>query len=133
VSRSLNDFYAVSGWTLEKYNDAHAQDVKWLEEQCATIKAQEPGRRVVILTHHAPTFHNTSAPEHRGGILNSAFATEMTTSPCWGSPVKVWAFGHTHFNCDDVLKGVRVVSNQRGYEGLEANQTGFFEEKVLLV
>lgn len=30
--------------------------------------------------------------------------------------VKVWAFGHTHWNCDFVEEGgKRVLTNQRGY------------------
>jgi len=133
VSRGLNDFHQVKHWTINDYINAHAQDVKWLEEQCMEIKTKEPARRIIILTHHAPTFQNTSAPQYRNSPVASAFATEMTDSPCWGSPVVAWAFGHTHFNTDFMLKGVRVVSNQRGYEGSEAGHLGFSAEKILLV
>ena len=29
--------------------------------------------------------------------------------------VRAWAYGHTHFNNDQVMHGARVLSNQRGY------------------
>lgn len=107
VGRGLNDFRQVKNWSLEKYIAAHTQDVQWLEQQCTKITTKEPGRRIVILTHYAPTFHGTSAPEHVNSPFASAFATEMTESICWGSPAVAWGFEHTHFNCDFMLGGVR--------------------------
>jgi hypothetical protein len=133
VGRALNDFRQVNDWTLEKHLAAHAQDVEWLGQQCEEIRTKEPRRRIVILTHHAPTFEGTSKPEHKGSPVASGFATEMTKNLWWGSPIVVWGFGHTHFNCDFILDGVRVVCNQRGYQGLEADQTKFSPEKILLV
>ena len=60
--------------------------------------------------------------------------TNLEREECWTNPrVKMWAFGHTHFNCDfeDKLDGEtgtetstetstgtrtkRVVANQKGY------------------
>jgi hypothetical protein len=133
IGRGLNDFLQVNDWTLEKHIAAHAQDVQWLEQQCAEIRTKEPGRRIIILTHHAPTFEGTIAPERRDSPIASGFATEMTKSSCWGSPVVAWGFGHTHFNCDFMLGGVRVVCNQRGYEGLQAKRSRFSPEKILLI
>ena len=58
----------------------------------------------------------------------------MTEKPTWGEPVVAWAFGHTHWNCDFEEKGVRIVSNQRGYElfGRSAKET-FLEGKAISV
>ena len=49
--------------------------------------------------------------------------------------MRVWAFGHTHFNCDLVETGTgagkkRVLANQRGYAG-QAEAVGFEVEKVV--
>ncbi|TDL22739.1 hypothetical protein BD410DRAFT_788042 [Rickenella mellea] len=132
----LNDFKRITGnWNVETHNAAHLSDAEWLDAQCALIKNEEPGRRVVIFTHHAPMIEGTSKPAHSHSDLNTAFATDMTGRACWdeGTPVKVWAFGHTHFNCDFVKNGVRVVSNQRGYEAVESPRTGFQEDFVLNV
>jgi hypothetical protein len=131
VRRRLNDFKRIDQWSVERHNLAHFTDADWLDSECAKIKAEEPGRRIVIFTHYAPAIQGTSAPAHQNSPVNSAFATDMTVRSCWGHPVSLWAFGHTHFNCDFVQGGVRVVSNQRGYEGIEASRSLFLDDLVL--
>ena len=84
------------------------------------------------MTHHAPTVGGTSDPKFAAGgpvASGSAFATELVGGPCWDKErVRVWMFGHTHWCCDFVREGVRVVSNQRGYrEGVP----GFAPDKVV--
>lgn len=130
VSRGLNDFVQVENWTVDDYNSAHDGDVQWLNSQCAQIKRHEPGRRVVIFTHHAPVVGPTSSPVHKGSPIGAGFATEMSGQPCWGMDglVRVWAFGHTHWNCDFKKQDVRVVCNQRGYEGDRTH--GFNADRV---
>ena len=95
----------------------------------ADIAREEPHRRVVVMTHHAPTVEGTSDPKYAGGPTNSAFATEMVGSVVWrAGVVKVWMFGHTHWCCDFEREGVRVVSNQRGYK---EGAPGFLPDKVV--
>jgi hypothetical protein len=52
--------------------------------------------------------------------------------------VRVWAFGHTHYNCDLVLEReeantgpIRLIANQRGYYFAQAD--GFDVDKVVAV
>jgi hypothetical protein len=131
VRLTMNDFKLVQNWTVEEYNAAHSADLQWLTMECANIREQEPWRRVVVLTHHAPTVRGTSDPKFDGALVNAAFATELTNHAVWGSPVSLWGFGHTHFHCDFVRGGVRVVSNPRGYEGTEALHSGFLNDLVV--
>ncbi|KAI8615291.1 Metallo-dependent phosphatase-like protein [Chytriomyces sp. MP71] len=107
---------------VEDYNSWHVTDRQWLEDQI--YKAQLKGERLVVVTHHAPTRHETSAPQFRGqGGIGHCFSTdldellEMTDVLCW-------CFGHTHFSTDMQWKGTRVVANQVGYfhERREAQQ-----------
>jgi hypothetical protein len=44
--------------------------------------------------------------------------------------VPLWGFGHTHFSCDFVHNGTRVVSNARGYAHF-GERTGFDLDKVV--
>lgn len=85
---------------------------------------------MVVFTHHAPTVEGTGDPKFLGGPTNSAFATELTKLSLWGSPVLLWAFGHTHWSCDFEREGVRVVSNQRGYG---QGSIGFNERKTISI
>ncbi|KAI5780536.1 Ser/Thr protein phosphatase superfamily [Geopyxis carbonaria] len=122
VGLALNDFHAVGAWTVADHNAAHAGDVAWLN---AAVAATPRDRRVLVVTHHSPsTDGRVNNPMHEDSIYTSGFVTELGGEFCWRDgtpPGAFWAFGHTHYNCDEVLDrvdgagGVRVVANQRGY------------------
>lgn len=117
VSFGVNDFYHTAGWDVEQHNEAFERDLAWLNAEVAAL--EDAGRAVVVLTHYSPTIdERTADPRHRTSVIGSGFATDLSTAACWRSrDVKLWAFGHTHFNCDftDAGTGKRVVTNQRGY------------------
>ncbi|OQU98525.1 hypothetical protein CLAIMM_04299 [Cladophialophora immunda] len=119
VSFGLNDFYHIEDWTVEAHCAAHKADLEWLNAQVAEISAREPHRKIVVFTHHSPsTAEGTSDPAHKASPISSGFSTDLSREECWVNPsVKLWAFGHTHFNCnlEDPATKKRLVSNQRGY------------------
>lgn len=130
---SITDFKRITGFKPDDFRKAHKRDVDWLVESLAELAREEPDRQVLIMTHHAPTMDGTRDPKFNEGpdLNGTAFATELTGGPCWNAEqVKVWMFGHTHWNCDFVREGVRVVSNQRGYK---QGGPGFTETKVIEV
>lgn len=112
---SLTDFKRIQGFDPVGFQACHERDLAWLQRTIADMALHEPERRVVVMTHHAPTVAGTSDPKYVGGPTNSAFATELVGGPCWSANVKLWMFGHTHWNLDTVRNGVHVLSNQRGY------------------
>jgi DNA repair exonuclease SbcCD nuclease subunit len=113
ITKMIRDFKSIHNMTAPNYEHRHKMDAYWLGEELYEIK--EDGRKAIVLTHHAPTYKNTSAPQYRGTALNSAFATDM--EHMMGEPVALWCFGHTHHSSDQIINGTRVVSNQRGYGG----------------
>ncbi|KAF3480530.1 ser/Thr protein phosphatase [Arthroderma uncinatum] len=122
VIMGLNDFYHIDNWSVLEHNNAHVRDLAWLNEQVTSISKLEPRRKIVIFTHHSPIMGDARAadPMHIGSALSTAFATDLSDEECWKSPnVCLWAFGHTHFNCNFnvELEGStrRIVANQRGY------------------
>ena len=119
VSFGLNDFYHIQDWTVEDHCEAHQADVAWLNAQVAEISSRVPARQIVIFTHHSPsTADATIAPAHASSAISSGFRTDLSREECWVHPsVRLWAFGHTHYNCDfeDVATKKRVATNQRGY------------------
>ncbi len=78
-----------------------------------------------FLTHYRPTaLEAANDPRHVQDHtqVQSAFVTDLSDQICWTTPqVKLWAFGHTHFNCDfkDSQTGKQVVANQKGYRKAE--------------
>ena len=135
VSFGLNDFYHINDWTVEDHMAFHKADLEWLNDQVSHIAASEPHRKIVIFTHHSPVTQDARAvdPRHGNSPLSSGFATDLSAQECWKSPlVRLWAFGHTHFNVNYVEDtGKMVVSNQRGYYFSQAQN--FDEELVVAV
>ncbi|TVY81988.1 Uncharacterized protein LSUE1_G005096 [Lachnellula suecica] len=119
VEARLVDFKDILRWTVDDHNLAHQSDLKWLNEQVAKIDQEEPERTIVIFTHHSPCDDaRANNPQHEGSEVKSAFVTDLRDEGCWkSSAVKMWAFGHTHYNCDfkEGITGKRVLTNQKGY------------------
>lgn len=121
VSFGLNDFYDIKDWTVSDHTSAHRSDISWLNTQVTSISQLEPHRKIFIFTHHSPTISSlASDAAHTGSKMTSGFSSDLREEICWKyENVRVWAFGHTHFNCDfedsGEGKGKRVVTNQRGY------------------
>lgn len=133
VSFGLNDFYNTRDWSIEAHQEAHFADITWLNEEIDSISRLEPDRKVIVLTHYCPSTHEKVVDhKHGNSKLSSGFMTDLSNERCWQREiVTLWAFGHTHFNCDfrDIQTGKRVVSNQRGY--YFSQSTGFNAEKIV--
>ena len=121
VARIVSDFSRISDWSVYSHDVAHQIDLQWLNSEVASCIQHEPHRSIVVLTHHSPTaLEEADDPKHvRDDMqIRSAFTTDLSDQICWKNPkVKLWAFGHTHFNFDivDPLTGKRIVANQKGY------------------
>ncbi|KAK1445573.1 calcineurin-like phosphoesterase [Colletotrichum melonis] len=134
VSNSLNDFREIDGWTVEEHCQLHKQDLAWLNSRVNAISV-DSGRKIVIFTHYSPTEDIRAVePCHAQSDIKSDFQTDLRNEDCWKSPnIKVWAFGHTHFNCDfvDEATGKRLYTNQKGY--WQEHSPGFREGNVVHV
>ncbi|OHE91918.1 calcineurin-like phosphoesterase [Colletotrichum orchidophilum] len=131
-SNGLNDFREIDGWTVEEHYQRHKEDLQWLNAQVSCIAA-ETDRKIVIFTHYSPTEDTrTVDPCHTQSNVKSGFQTDLRGQACWKSPsVKLWAFGHTHYNCDfvDETTGKRLYTNQKGYS--QEHSKGFREGDVV--
>lgn len=108
----LADFLQVflsSGKALEpedvvrRYRD----HVAWLDQEIT-----RSDRPTLVVTHHAPTATMVN-PIYANSISNASF--HSNADHLIRGPVRMWIYGHTHFNVDFVHQNVRIVTNQCGY------------------
>lgn len=88
-----------------------------------TIKEEkEKGQKVVVVTHHLPSFQSIDAKYKSGtrGDVNGAYATELFEDIADTKP-DLWIHGHTHASKDYMLADTRIVCNPRGYVPDEPN------------
>ncbi|PLN81955.1 Metallo-dependent phosphatase-like protein [Aspergillus taichungensis] len=141
VRSKIKDFQKIEGWSVDDHNANHDSDLAWLLQEIQLvhegnrkIEKRSKKRSILVVTHHAPLLQGTSSPQHAQNPWSVAFGTDILPQIPRG--VKAWVFGHTHFTTDFKERGVRVVSNQRGYVLPWSNsktQDGFDVGKVILV
>ena len=107
----LSDFRLIKEWNIENNNHEHFKDVKFIKNEID--RAKEDNKKLIIITHHAPSYRGTSRPEHNGSPLSSAFCTDLEY--LFKDPIKTWVFGHTHHSCKLLINNIPLLSNQRGY------------------
>lgn len=126
---SLNDFRAIR--VGEQYRRLRPDDLiarnretkEWLEGQ---LSLPFNGKRVVV-THYPPLMKFVSdqgADPH----LRAAYGNNW--DGLMDFKIDLWIFGHTHEAVDEVVNGVRFVSNPRGYP---TEETGFRPDLVVSV
>ena len=121
VERKINDFRRIADWTVAEHVAEHARDVEWLEREIKAVRDGEAAgaerRRIVVISHHAPSTRGTSNPAQADNPWSSAFGTDLLrTRPASGlDDVQWWIFGHTHHSTQLSVGATKLVSNQRGY------------------
>jgi predicted phosphohydrolase len=133
IQGTMNDYkliYDTPGTllTAHKSSAMFVESMRFLERTiCTNIKAN---LKTVVLTHHTPSFKETSAPCFTGKPGNHAFSSDLSAihSP---RAIRLWLCGHTHFNFHHNLEGYELVSNQYGYKNRCEN--GFLPNKVIYV
>jgi predicted MPP superfamily phosphohydrolase len=99
------------------YDDWNEEHVEFLGSTLTKIQNESPDLKVVVLTHHCPTYdiiiekYSVDDPDN----MNSFFANKDLISP-FGKNVKAWICGHTH-GCKVIdVNGTKVATNTFGYE-----------------
>src|SRR5574344_1235494 len=123
VHRVMNDFrqilYNGRRFTPADFTADHEKCLDFIKQSVAESTA----KRIVVVTHHLPSMAVVS-PEHKGSLLNSAFATELGNYIA-DSRIDAWIFGHSHANEEAIIGNTRLVCNQLGYVHYNENLAGF--------
>ena len=131
VHQGMNDFrqilYNGRRFTPADFNAEHEKCLDFIKRSVAESTAE----RIVVVTHHLPTMA-VVAPEHKGNLLNRAFATELGDFIA-DSRIDAWIFGHSHANIDAAIGNTRIVCNQLGYVYYRENLAGFDGGKFIEV
>jgi len=115
----------------------HDCELNFIAEQIE-LSINNKEKNCVVLTHHAPSFLDTSDPMFNGPFrnrMNFAFATSLeylfrNFGIQNNTNVHTWAFGHTHVkSCHKNMFGTYVVANQLGYPH-ESN--GFIKDGFII-
>lgn len=128
--KNMNDYRVVydSGKKLTPER-THKEHTLFYDMLLYNLPAKQ--NKVVVVSHHAPC--SLSIPEvYRGDYRNALYYTDMTPLILNNEQIKLWIHGHVHNINDYVVGSTRIVSNPRGYYGVE-RQDSSFEFKIVEV
>lgn len=111
----------------EEFNQMHTFCLDFIKRSLVESTA----KHIVVVTHHLPTLE-VVANHHRGSVLNSAFATDLSELIS-DNHIDAWIYGHSHTNIDAEINGTRVVCNQMGYIFQNEHITNGFDPSKHLV
>ena len=74
--------------------------------------------KMVVLSHHAPSWQSIDLSRYGVSPINSLYATEFGNEISY-SNFKIWHHGHIHTKFDYLIYLTRVICNPRGYFGKE--------------
>jgi len=117
IEVSFNDLYQIKDWSIDEQNFQHFSEKTFIEQEIN--KAKRSSKKILVITHHAPSLTNTSDPKFNNSVISSAFASDLEY--LFNKNI-IWVYGHTHYSNDQIIKETRLISNQRGYPG---ENTGF--------
>ncbi len=93
------------------------EDADHMANIIGTLNADDKIKEIVLVTHTVPNRLLTWFPGinniHQLGIQGSSFL-EALPSKNTRNKIKTWVFGHLHHGTDQVIEGIRYVSNPRG-------------------
>lgn len=94
----------------------------WMHEEQAKIYARRPNAKIVVMTHHAPSFMSIHQRYlERNDPLNGAYASEFPIELSFSKAPFAWIHGHLHDTVNYTLGETAVISNPYGYVGHHLN------------
>jgi hypothetical protein len=99
--KDFNEQHGICERSVQSHNSDHLLDLQFLNHQVQSITSESSEREIIILTHHSPTIDaRANHPRHDKSSTNDGFRTDLSGEVCWTNmAVRMWGWGHTHFNC----------------------------------
>jgi len=115
------------GMTSQFIYDHHMADKNFIFSEI--YKHKDEGRKVVVVTHHAPSWKSVTA-RFVGDGGNGYFVNQLDEDILDAKP-DVWIHGHVHSQHDYAIGDCRVLCNSRGYAG-HYEEVGEFKERLII-
>ncbi len=95
--------------------------MSWLRP--ALEESRKDADVTIVVTHFAP-LPASSSPIYASDLASNYMFSDLSGFIGERGP-NLWIYGHTHFENDRTIGETRVVSNQRGYVGIEKSAFGY--------
>ena len=91
--------------------ERHIQSLQYINAEVAKHD------KVVVVTHHAPTFKSIDPQYVNDQEFNGGYASDLSNLILDHPNIKLWCHGHIHAKNDYMVGTTRVYANPMGYPG----------------
>jgi predicted MPP superfamily phosphohydrolase len=132
--KSLNlqtNSYSQMGWsrfTSEKWVQTHYKHRDYLK----IIFEQNKDKKIVAITHHLPLL-TLNDPRFAGHHANHYYSSDLSDLILDNPHVKLWFYGHTHYQQELLFGETLLVNNCVGYKSQGFEQMHLVKHKVFEV
>lgn len=123
----MNDYSVISNHYNDKNQYYKLQPEVTINEHKKTLGyfkttlSNNPDKKFVIITHHAPSTLSINQKFKDDYRMNGGYASDLSNLILDHTNIKVWVHGHMHDPVNYELGNTKVYANPRGYIPYEAN------------
>ena len=110
----------------------HEYTLQYFKDRIYNVRMNERDERVVIVSHHAPTFKSIHENYKADVVMNGAFASDLSEFILDNKEIVLWCHGHTHNYFDYMIGNTRVVCNPRGYHDFDQNENTEWNPELII-
>jgi len=92
-SISIADYSQIKGFTVDTGNQLHDENKNFILNEIK--ESQEKKQKLIVMTHHLPSFDLIAEEYKHYRTINEYFATNLSPDEFFEYP-KYWIFGHSH-------------------------------------
>ena len=127
LKNSFNDFIAISNFDPNTMVMQHDAFIRYLREYMTEYRNRNSNTKVVVVTHHAPSFDSVHEKYRTPSAwdYNFGFASYDEEVILDYPELSLWIHGHMHNSFDYNIGNTRIVCNPRGYAGYESRAENY--------
>jgi Icc-related predicted phosphoesterase len=121
IEHMMNDFKVIriANENFRKFLPKRAvvEHIKTKQYIQTVVQGLPQDAKVVVCTHHAPTFLSIGEQYKDDTLMNGGYASNLSEFILDHPRIKAWTHGHMHQQFDYMVGDTRVMCNPRGYPG----------------
>lgn len=121
IKTAYGGHYYTHKFTPQFSKNLHMQSKQQLSDFCKA----NPDRKIVVVTHHAPTELSLDPTYLHDYHMNGGYHSRLGDFILDNPNIKCWVHGHVHCLNNYEVGQCRVISNPRGYKGYEMSANYF--------
>lgn len=133
IKNMMNDYHVIKndakGYRKLLPVDTQQRHVKTLN-YIKQIVTQNPDKKIVVVTHHAPSSQSIMERYKEDHIMNGGYYSELSEFILDNPQIKKWFHGHMHSHFRYQIGETEVICNPRGYKTNIYNEDTNWDEFI---